>query len=56
MSKRDREYYHARIAAEREAAERATSDAARRIHLRLADEYQERLDGSGSDGAPDEEA
>ena len=39
----DRDYYLARISAEREAAERATSEDARRVHLRLADEYEQRL-------------
>jgi len=41
----DREYYLARISAEREAAERATSEDVRRVHLKLAEEYQEILDG-----------
>jgi hypothetical protein len=45
MSKRDQEYYLARIAAEREAAERATSEEARRVHLRLAEQYQKRVEG-----------
>ena len=45
MSQRDREYYLARIAAEREAAERAISDEARSVHLALAEHYQELLDG-----------
>ena len=45
MSKPDRDYYLARIAAEREAAERATSDEARSVHLQLIDGYQELLDG-----------
>jgi len=45
MKGTDREYYLARISAEREAAEKATSEDARRVHLRLADEYQEILDG-----------
>jgi len=45
MSQRDQEYYLARIAAEREAAERATSEEARQVHLRLIDEYQQLADG-----------
>jgi len=45
MSKRDQEYYLARIAAEREAAERATSEEARQVHLQLIDEYQQLADG-----------
>jgi len=45
MSKRDQEYYLARIAAERETAERATSEEARRVHLRLAEQYQKRVEG-----------
>ena len=44
MAQRDREYYLARIAAEREAAERAINEEARSVHLRLAEEYQEMLD------------
>jgi hypothetical protein len=44
VSKRDRDYYLARISAEREAAERATSEAARAAHLELAEQYQERLE------------
>ncbi|HEX3677742.1 MAG TPA: hypothetical protein VHU79_10190 [Sphingomicrobium sp.] len=43
MSKRDREYYLERITAEREAAERATNEAARRAHLQLVDQYERRL-------------
>ena len=43
VSKKDRDYYLARISAEREAAERATSEAARAAHLQLAAQYEERL-------------
>jgi|tagenome__1003787_1003787.scaffolds.fasta_scaffold10823001_1 hypothetical protein len=43
----DRDYYQARISAERAAAERATSEHARRAHLRLADEYEQLLNGDG---------
>jgi hypothetical protein len=45
MSRRDQEYYLARIAAERSAAERATSEAARAAHLQLAEQYQEMVEG-----------
>ena len=45
----DREYYLARLTAERAAAERASTDAARRAHLRLADQYEQLVgDGSGA--------
>ena len=37
----DRDYYLARLSAERAAAERASSDEARRVHLRLADHYEQ---------------
>ena len=47
MSKRDKEYFLARIAAEREAAERATSEAARQVHLELAERYEEQMTGRG---------
>lgn len=43
MSKSDRDYYLARITAEREAAEAATNDAARRAHLQLVEKYEQRL-------------
>ena len=52
MSKRDQEYYLARIAAEREAAERATSDEARRAHLKLAEQYQDMVEGRGRKEPP----
>ena len=39
------DYYLARIAAERAAAESAASDDARRVHLKLAEEYQRIVDG-----------
>jgi hypothetical protein len=41
--KSDRDYYLSRIAAERSAADAATSDWVRAVHLELADKYQERL-------------
>jgi hypothetical protein len=55
MSKRDREYYLARIAAEREAAECAASDAARSAHLQLAERYEQWMAGSGADKPPADE-
>ena len=52
MSKPDRDYYLARIAAERAAAERATNEDARQVHLQLIDEYQELLDGHDRKAPP----
>jgi hypothetical protein len=52
MSKPDRDYYLARIAAERAAAERATNEDARQVHLQLIDEYQELLDGHDRKATP----
>jgi hypothetical protein len=49
MSKNDSDYYLARVSAEREAAERATSEEARRVHLRLAEQYQQVLAGRRCD-------
>jgi len=43
--KPDREYYAARLNAEREAAARAATEAARAAHQTLAEEYAARLDG-----------
>jgi hypothetical protein len=43
MSNNDREYYLARISAERAAAAQATNEEARRVHLKLADEYEQML-------------
>ncbi len=56
MSKRDREYYLARITAEREAAERATNEAARRVHLQLIEQYESRLSDPAPKIEPGEEA
>jgi hypothetical protein len=56
MSKRDREYYLARITAEREAAERATNEAARKAHLQLIEQYERRVTGPASENLPGEEA
>ena len=56
MSMRDKEYFLARIAAEREAAERATSEEARRAHLDLAELYEEQMAGRGpAEPLPSEE-
>jgi len=57
MSKRDREYYLARITAEREAAERATNEAAHRVHLQLIEQYARRISSpASSERGPGEEA
>ncbi|HEX8841407.1 MAG TPA: hypothetical protein VF757_03820 [Sphingomicrobium sp.] len=45
MTQAEREYYLARIAAERAAAEQASNDRARTIHLDLAEQYQRIVDG-----------
>jgi DNA-directed RNA polymerase specialized sigma subunit len=45
MSKDDSDYYLARVSAEREAAERATSEEVRRAHLQLAERYRQVLAG-----------
>jgi hypothetical protein len=55
-TKSDREYYLVRISAEREAAERATTEVARRAHLQLAEKYEQRLSSSAPQGPPEEEA
>ena len=49
--KPDREYYAARLNAEREAAARAATEAARAAHQTLAEEYAARLDGGGTASA-----
>jgi hypothetical protein len=49
VSKIDRDYYLARIGAERQAAQRATNEAARSAHLQLAEEYEQRLTGRARD-------
>ena len=56
MSKRDREYYLARITAEHEAAKQAKNEAARRAHLQLIEQYERRLTGPASERPPGEEA
>jgi hypothetical protein len=43
----DRDYYLARIAAERQAAESATNEAAREAHLQLAERYEQRVSNRG---------
>jgi hypothetical protein len=45
MEQAERDYYLARIAAERAAAEQAANDEARTIHLNLAEEYQRIIEG-----------
>jgi len=52
MSKDDSDYYLARVSAEREAAERATSEEARRVHLQLAEHYWQVLAGRRCDQRP----
>ena len=46
------QYYLARIAAERAAAEQASSDEARMVHLTLAEEYQRIVDGEQEPPTP----
>ncbi|NUR45510.1 MAG: hypothetical protein HOP91_05060 [Sphingomonas sp.] len=48
----EQEYYLARIAAERTAAEQAVTDKARTVHLQLADHYQRILDGKQEPPSP----
>ena len=48
-----REYYLARIAAERAAAEQATTDRARALHLQLAEQYQRIVDGKQEPPSPE---
>lgn len=55
MNQAEREYYLARIAAERTAAEQAANEEARAIHLTLADEYQRIVDGEQAPPASGEE-
>ncbi len=43
MTERDHAYHHARAAAERAAAAKATSEAARTIHLALAQLHADRV-------------
>ena len=50
--KSDRDYYLARIAAERRAAEAAQSDWVRAVHLELADNYERLIAGAPHPGAP----
>jgi hypothetical protein len=56
MSIRDREYYLARITAERDAAERATNEAARKVHLQLIEQYERRLSSRSLERVPGKEA
>ena len=50
--KSDRDYYLARIAAERAAAETAKSDWVRAVHLDLAAKYERLIDSDPHPGAP----
>ena len=50
--KSDRDYYLARIAAERAMAEAATSDWVRAVHLELAENYERLIAGDPHPGAP----
>jgi hypothetical protein len=52
MTQAEREYYLARIAAERCAAEKAGNDQARTIHLDLAEQYQRIVDGKQAPRSP----
>lgn len=45
VSKLDRDYYRARLVAERVAADRATSERARVAHVQLAEWYEHILSG-----------
>lgn len=47
-NKLDRDYYRARLAAERVAAEQATSEVARVAHSELAEQYEQLLSAEGS--------
>lgn len=53
MSEIDRDYYLARLRAEREAAATATSEVARAAHSALADEYANLLEGGRPEIAND---
>jgi hypothetical protein len=48
----DRDYYLARIAAERAAAAAAQSDWVRSVHLELAGKYEERLAAERGESDP----
>jgi hypothetical protein len=54
MNQAEREYYLARIAAERAAAEQAKNEQARTIHLALAEEYQRIVEGHEPPPTPTE--
>lgn len=56
MKSTDQEYYLARITAEREAAEHATTEAARTVHLQLIEEYEQRLSSKAARKPPEAEA
>lgn len=52
MNQTERDYYLARIAAERAAAEQAANDEARTIHLSLAEEYERIIKGLQPPASP----
>ena len=52
MSRNDSDYYLARVSTERDAAERATSEEARRAHLQLAEQYRQVLAGRHGNEEP----
>jgi hypothetical protein len=54
MNQAGREYYPARIAAERAAAQVARNDHALTIHLDLAEQYQRVVDGKQAPPTPAE--
>ena len=54
MNQAERDYYLARIAAERTAAEQAANEQARTIHLTLAEQYQKIVDGERAPPRPAE--
>jgi len=56
MSNRDRDYYLARITAERDAAERATNESARKVHLQLIEQYERRLSSRTLEKLPGKQA
>jgi hypothetical protein len=53
MRKPDSEYFAERLSAERDAAARAKSEAARAAHEKLADHYESRLNGDEPESRSD---
>lgn len=51
MNKRDLDYYRGRIAQERQAARIASTPAASRRHLQLAEEYVSLIEANGESAA-----